>query len=308
MEKKHLFAIIFTTAIWGTTFPFAKVLLLKLTPVGYTAIIMILASVFLLGLVAAQHKLKDLVTIFRTRKGLVFFLGLIILPAALLIQYFATLWTTATNLAIIAGVQPAFVMIINLLIFKAIIARRAWIGTAVAFVGVYFVMAGPGQVLFGFATFVGDLIGLVVAATWAIYTASGKKVVAEQDPIAATTLIFLLSLVTIGILWGMEGTGAQLLTLDSVEWLMVVYMGVCCQGVGFALWYWACRVVPTEKVSLFSYISPLVAILLGVFWLGEAFTWVTALGFGLTLVGLYVATKEEKTCACPQSITEMKKE
>ncbi len=299
MEKKYLFAIIFTTAIWGTTFPFAKILLEKLSPVGYTAIIMILASSFLLGLSAKQHKLKDLITIFRARWILVLFLGLFILPAALLIQYTATRFTTSTNLAIIAGIQPAFVMIINLLLFKAVIDRRAWIGTLVAFVGVYFVMAGPGDIIFGSVTLMGDLLGLVIAATWAVYTASGKKVVANEDPLAATSLVFVFSLVTIGILWGLEGTGAQLLSLDNIEWLMVVYMGVCCQGVGFALWYWACRVVPTEKVSLFSFVSPLTAVVLGVFWLLEPFTWVSAMGFGLTIVGLYIAAKEKKTSIHP---------
>ncbi len=208
--------------------------------------------------------------------------------------------------AIIAGVQPTFVMIINVLLFKAIIARRAWFGTVVAFVGVYFVMAGPGLVVFGSVTLVGDLLGLVIAATWAIYTASGKKIVADQNPLAATLLLFLFSLVTIGLLWGLEGTGAQLLTLDGVEWLMVVYMGVCCQGVGFALWYWACRVVPTEKVSLFNYVSPLMAVVLGVFWLGEAFTWVTALGFGLTILGLYFAAKEDHMALPSQPPLEVK--
>ncbi len=305
MEKKYLVAIIFTTAIWGTTFPFAKVLLEKISPVGYTAIIMFLASSFLLALVAFQHKLNDIISIFRARKGLVLFLGLLILPGALLIQYFATQWkwTTAINLAILASLQPVFVMIINILLFKAIIPRRAWYGTIVAFVGVYFVISKPGQVIFGS---VGDLIGLVIAATWAIYTASGKNVVGQQDPLAATSIIFLFSLVTLGFLWGLEGTGEQLTTLNGVEWLMVIYMGVCCQGVGFALWYWACRVVPTDKVSLFSYVSPLMAILLGVFWLGEPFTWMTALGFGLTILGLYFAVKETKPYSCPKPSTYAK--
>ncbi len=172
MEKKYLLAIIFTTAIWGTTFPFAKVLLEKISPVGYTAIIMLLASSFLLILVASQHKLKDIITIFRARKGLVLFLGSLILPTALLIQYFATQWkwTTAINLAILASLQPVFVMIINILLFKAIIPRRAWFGAIVAFVGVYFVISKPGDVILGS---VGDLIGLVIAAVRFLWNGSG---------------------------------------------------------------------------------------------------------------------------------------
>ncbi|HMF32993.1 MAG TPA: DMT family transporter, partial [Candidatus Lokiarchaeia archaeon] len=76
--------------------------------------------------------------------------------------------------------------------------------------------------------------------------------------------------------------------------------GICCQGVGFAIWYKACREVSSENVALFIYVSPLVAILLGVFWLGEDFSWITGIGFVLTIVGLYVAARQNNPPACAE--------
>ena len=52
--------------------------------------------------------------------------------------------------------------------------------------------------------------------------------------------------------------------------------------------------MPAEQVAMFVYVSPLVAIVMGVAWLGEPFTLAIGIGFALTMVGLTLAERSNK--------------
>ena len=73
-------------------------------------------------------------------------------------------------------------------------------------------------------------------------------------------------------------------------WAAVLFIGVS-SGIGYTLWLWALKYASPTHATLFLALSPVVAALLGVIALGEAFTW--GLGLGLLGVtgGLFVATR-----------------
>jgi drug/metabolite transporter (DMT)-like permease len=254
---------------------------------------MLFGTIFLLGFLAGQKKLGEIRRAWRSEKKLILLLGLGALPAALLLQYYTVALTSAIHLAIIVNLQVIFVLFFMAVAFKVKIRWQALVGAIIAFGGIYEVLAGPtpAEGFFAAATFWGDLLGIVIAALWASYTAFGKKLVDEYDPVAVTVILFTLSLGPALALSLAEGGMAAIGSLDGTDWIMILFIGVCCEGIGFAIWYKACREMSSENVALFNYVSPLVAILLGVFWLGESFTIVTGIGFVLTIVGLYVAAR-----------------
>lgn len=105
MQARFIASLLVTTGFWGTTFPFAKILLAKLTPIGYTVMIMIFGLGFLVGCLLVQRKVSKVKPTWQANRRLILVLGGIILPAALLIQYFATegVPSTAIHLAIISN-------------------------------------------------------------------------------------------------------------------------------------------------------------------------------------------------------------
>jgi drug/metabolite transporter (DMT)-like permease len=295
MQKKYFLSLLLTTALWGTTFSFAKKLLLKITPIAYTSLILLFGLVFLFTCLIKKRQVPDLKVAWRTNPRLVAVIGFVILPSALLVQFFvaSSPLSSSIDLTIIRNLQALFVMMINVLVFKAKIRKLVWIGAVVAFAGVYFVMLGRGPAVYDQYTYIADLMGVVIGGIWAIYTAFGKRIVEKCNPLAATALLFSLGFVVTGSLWMIEGSIASMVSLTWIEWLMLAFIGTCSMGLGYWLWYEACSVVPSEKVALFVYISPLTAILLGVLWLGETFTLVTFFGFVLTIAGLYLAEREK---------------
>ena len=67
-------------------------------------------------------------------------------------------------------------------------------------------------------------------------------------------------------------------------WLSVLFLGICCSGLGYLWWYGALERIEASRVAAFLYLEPLVTLLAAVVLLGETVTATTIVG-GLLLVG-----------------------
>ncbi len=66
----------------------------------------------------------------------------------------------------------------------------------------------------------------------------------------------------------------------------VVYLALCGTVITFGLFFWLLRHVPANRLSVISYVTPAVALVLGVLLRGEAVTPFTLAGLGLILAGV----------------------
>jgi drug/metabolite transporter (DMT)-like permease len=73
----------------------------------------------------------------------------------------------------------------------------------------------------------------------------------------------------------------------------VLGLAVACTAVAFVLFFALIAEVGPVRATVITYINPAVAAVLGVSILEERFTWGTAVGFGLVLVGSVLATRSE---------------
>jgi len=71
----------------------------------------------------------------------------------------------------------------------------------------------------------------------------------------------------------------------------IVVLGVVCTGAAFVLFFHLIAEVGPVRAVVITYVNPAVAVLLGVAFLGEAFSTGTAVGFALILTGSYLATR-----------------
>ena len=85
--------------------------------------------------------------------------------------------------------------------------------------------------------------------------------------------------------------GSSTFALDSVlAWVYLVVMGSL---VGFSAYAWLLRVAPISLVVTHQYVNPLVAIALGMAFLGERPSLWTLAGAGLVIGAVYVAIRAE---------------
>jgi drug/metabolite transporter (DMT)-like permease len=196
--------------------------------------------------------------------------------------------------AIIGAIFPLWLVVIGVFITSSKIPVKAILGLVVGFAGVCvifyehlhdFVNAG-----FRFGIF------LSLAATWSwafgsIYT---KRYAGHFNPYFSLGLQMLIS-------------GSALLTVSSVthkimpvatipwqSWIAIIYLVIFGSIIYFVAYLYALQNLTTEQTSLYAYINPIVAVLLGWLLFGERLTLFIAIGGMVTLAGVYLVNKAYK--------------
>lgn len=158
------------------------------------------------------------------------------------------------------------------------------IGLVVGFIGVAGVVAGPG-LLGGEMDLLAAGEVLLVAVLYAIAPFIVARKLADVPSLGTITL----SLLMIGILYLPIGllTQHDLPTLPSALALLV--LAVICTAVAFLAFFALIREVGPVRAPLFTYVNPVVAILLGAVVLAEPLTPGLLVGFPLIIIGCWFA-------------------
>jgi drug/metabolite transporter (DMT)-like permease len=193
--------------------------------------------------------------------------------------------------AMIAGTVP--LQIIGLrLIARESPARATRLSTLAGLFGLLLVVApglGSGSTALGLAIMTASTIA------WSTGSFLSNKVTLPRDPFVATAWEMAIggSALMVGAAafgeYGDLGSGA--FALDGLlAWAYLVVMGSL---VGFSAYAWLLRVAPISLVVTHQYVNPLVAIALGMAFLGERPSPWTLAGAALVIGAVYVAIKAE---------------
>jgi len=193
--------------------------------------------------------------------------------------------------AMIAGTVP--LQIIGLrLIARESPARATRLSTLAGLVGLLLVVApglGAGSTALGLAVMISATIA------WSTGSFLSKRLALPRDPFVATVWEMALggTFLMVGALAFGEyaDLGSSTFTLDSVlAWAYLVVMGSL---VGFSAYAWLLKVAPISLVVTHQYVNPLVAIALGMAFLGERPSPWTLAGAALVIGAVYVAIRAE---------------
>jgi drug/metabolite transporter (DMT)-like permease len=195
--------------------------------------------------------------------------------------------------AMIAGTVPLQIIVLRLLASENP-ARATRLSTLAGLAGLLLVVApglGSGSTALGLAVMVSSTIA------WSTGSFLSNKVTLPRDPFVATAWEMAIggALLMVGAAaFGEYGDlGSGTFTLDStLAWAYLVVMGSL---VGFSAYAWLLRVAPISLVVTHQYVNPLVAIALGVVFLGERPSAWTLAGAALIIAAVYVAIKSEFT-------------
>jgi drug/metabolite transporter (DMT)-like permease len=193
--------------------------------------------------------------------------------------------------AMIAGSVPLQIIVLRLLAAESP-ARATRLSTLAGLLGLGLVVA-PG--LGAGSTALGLSVMLAASMSWAIGSFLSTRLPLPRDPFVATVWemglggAFLLVAAAAFGEYGELGSGT--FALDSVlAWAYLVVMGSL---VGFTAYAWLLRVAPISLVVTHQYVNPLVAIALGMLFLGERPSPLSLAGAAIVIGAVYVAIKTE---------------
>ncbi|GBC98965.1 hypothetical protein HRbin17_01486 [bacterium HR17] len=204
--------------------------------------------------------------------------------------YYAGLrFTTAVNATLVHGFTPLLTHWLAAGILREPLSRRNVVAALAAWLGVVLIVAGNGTPQ-GWRVNAGDVLVLLSAALWSVYSVLARRVTERRSALAATGL---------ATLWG--APVAVLLGAVEVIWLPprwtpmtmagMVYVGAVPMVIGFWAWTEGVRVLGTQRAALFYNTLPLYGAVLAHWLFGEPLTWRHGVGGVIIGVASWWATR-----------------
>lgn len=162
-----------------------------------------------------------------------------------------------------------------------------WLGIALAFGGIALAfLGGQGGAAGGQPqAWLGDLLALAAGAAWGATTVAIRCTSLASAP-ATETLLYQLLGAFVLLLPAAWLLGEWRFSPTPAVWAHLGFQGVVVSFASFLTWFWLLRRYLASQLGVFSFLTPLFGVLLGVWLLGEALAPRFAAGGGLVLAGI----------------------
>ncbi len=171
------------------------------------------------------------------------------------------------------------------------------LGTLLALLGVAVILLGD-SLLFLLATPLalsprGVALALLGSGVIALSHVWGRRVMVGSDPLVMTGLSAGFAVPPLLVVAELTGGLAALGAVPLPAALLLLYVGVGCTAVNFALWFWALKHLSPTRAAPFQYLIPPLGVVLAWLALGEPPTPGLLLGTALVLGGIALTQRPE---------------
>jgi drug/metabolite transporter (DMT)-like permease len=281
---------LFAVIVWGASFIATKVALQDSSPLTIVWL-RFLIGVVILGIVVALRRQFGLPE--KKEWGYFALLGFLGITFHQWLQSNALQTAEAGTTAWIVSTTPVFMALLGWFILKERLGWTKNLGILLAFLGVVVVISKGdlGSVSFGNFGAPGDILVLISAVNWAVFSALSRRGLKSHS---ASLMMFLLMAIgwvfTTFLFITTNGLG-EIASITVDGWMALGFLGVFCSGLAYVAWYDALKALTTTETGAFLYIEPLVAVVIAFFVLGEAITWASLLGGAVILFGVWLVNR-----------------
>ncbi|KRA24186.1 hypothetical protein ASD65_06945 [Microbacterium sp. Root61] len=268
--------------LWGMPYLFIKQAVDSYTPASVVAGRTLIAALLLLPFALRQKALRPAFG----KIGWVLAFGAIEMAGPFLLLGHAEQTLPSGLTGLLVATVPLFAAVIAVLGGdRAVLRPSRMIGLALGFAGVAVIVAGPGLAVGGTA----GLLALGEVLLVAVCYATAPFIVAHKLKGIPALGTITISLAAVGLFYLPIAlfTQHEVPTMESTAAL--VALAVLCTAVAFMVFFALIARVGPVRAPLFTYVNPVVAILLGVVILGEQITLGLIIGFPLVILGCWLA-------------------
>lgn len=202
-------------------------------------------------------------------------------------------YTSVATSTLCYYMAPIFVMIASTFVFKEKLKVINIICMLIAFVGMIFV---SGVLEIGFndeKAILGVIYGLAAAVLYATVVLINKKIKVENAYCKTLVQLFFSAVVLVPYL--ILNKSFNGMVLNEKICILILIVGVVHTGISYVLYFGSITKVKTHFISIFSYIDPVVAIILSAIILKESMTFLGVIGAILILgVSLFMEIYDMK--------------
>jgi drug/metabolite transporter (DMT)-like permease len=269
--------------IWALNFSVVKRALEAFEPLGFNALRFVLASAFVYVVLRWQGPIRLPTRRDAVRLALLGAVGNVLYQMAFI---FGLNLTRAGNASVMMALAPLFIALLSWRVGHEQPGRFTWLGGACSVVGVALVSGGALRVQSSWSMVLGDLILICAAIIWAFYTVGSRPLIQRYGSVQ-TTAWTLWSGALVLALVGMPSLVAQEWgEVDAVAWGGLFFSAFLSIGLAYLVWYRGVERLGNTRTSIYSNLTPAMALVIAAVWLGERLTVFSVLGAAMTIGGV----------------------
>ena len=284
MNFRDLPQITIALVVFASAYALIRITLVELPPLTVAAIRFILASSLMVPLATIHYrenrpKLK--------KSDLPVLVGLSIAQIFIpnLLQNIGLQYTTASVSSVLQSTTPVFTLLLSFTLLKESIGWKEILGGSVAMSGVVLLSTEGNLANLAGSVFLGNLLQVGVAASYAVSGIVGKVVLKKYAPMFVVTLSFVISAVLLATFafFFERNSWPRFVSNEVILALLLLSFLYC---LALVSWYDVLQRTNVFQLYVLLFTMPVLAVLLSVAVLGESFTLLDILFSAVTLLGV----------------------
>ncbi|WP_018298567.1 DMT family transporter [Fangia hongkongensis] len=180
---------------------------------------------------------------------------------------------------------PLFVIIFASIFYRERINRYGAFGIIISILGTLLILLSEHQG----GSFVGVVFIYVATLSAAIYSTMQKKLLVKFHPIEVISYCIWAG--TLMLLIFLPVTWKNLSHATSLDYMVIIYMGVFPGAIAYALWAYAFKHIKASIASSTLYVMPISSLFLAWLFLGEHAEMLTVMGGIIAVLGAVILSK-----------------
>lgn len=287
-NMKAYLALAVVCVAWGTTYLALRIGVFEFPPFLFSALRQIIAGVILTGfmVVLAKKKLPSRSVLINQAIG-----GFFMITIGNGLVGWAEMFVPSGIAAIICSMVPVWVVVINLVVAKEEKPTFPIImGLAIGLSGIVLIFGENLADIASSAYTLGIIMIIIANLGWAAGSIWMKRKNQESDPFMNAGLQMTFGgLLLLPVSLGFDNY--QTITWSNNVIYSLIYLILVGSVAAYACYSYAIKNLPITIVTLYAYINPIVAIVLGWIVLSETLNLRIIIAIGITLAGVYIVNR-----------------
>jgi drug/metabolite transporter (DMT)-like permease len=210
------------------------------------------------------------------------------------------LWSTALqgipagDSALLIATTPVITALLAVSAGADVLTRSKLGGSLVSFAGVAVIVgSGPG-LSFGSAI-VGDLITLVAALCWSIYTAYGAPILRRHSPLRTSAWAMVGGSLVLAVPGVYEALGADWTAVRPEAWAGLAFSAFIPAGIANVAVFSAIRLLGPTRITAYQFLVPFIAVLLAAAFISEPIRIGQLIGGVVIVLGVFITRSDRIT-------------
>ncbi len=288
IKARHVAELLLLSVVWGCAYLFTRSAVPEFGPAPLIALRMGIAVLVLLPILAA----RGLLPLLRQHAKTLVIQGTVFTALSFVLIAWAALTISAGLSSILSATAPMFGAIVAWIFLKEKIHGWRLAGLVLGLLGVTILVWGKVSLRMDSTSLrvtLAIVAGLASSMLWGMAANFSRVQLSKIDPVVTTAGTMLAASVFMlpFAWWEWQGAGglSQVHWPSARAWAEALFLGVICSGLGMLMYFRLLKEIGTVPTMSVTFMSPVVALLLGAWYLHEPITLQIVLGCIVVLLG-----------------------